>query len=802
MSGRVGPPSGRFGRMVGRIPVLDVTPSLEVRAATPPRPRSARPSTVTATVFREGHDALTADVVLVDPAGARRPPVRMRRDADGHRPLARPRSRRTAEGAWTFEVEAWSDPVATWRHDAEIKIPAGIDVELMFAEGALLLERAADDLERPGAGERRARTPSTALRDTDRPDAGAARRRRSSPTVADVLAAHPLRELRHRRGPVPVLGRPASARCSAPGTSSSPAPRARRRRGDRHGGQRAPSAPPPKRLARGRGDGLRRRSTCRRSTRSASVNRKGRNNTLTPGPDDVGSPWAIGSAEGGHDAIHPDLGTLEDFDAFVGRGPASSASRSPSTSRCRPPPTTPGSTEHPEWFTTRADGTIAYAENPPKKYQDIYPINFDNDPEGIYAEVLRVVRHWMDHGVRIFRVDNPHTKPVAFWEWLLGEVRTHRPRRDLPGRGVHPAGDDARARHGRLPPDLHLLHLAQPPSAEIEEYLTRAVARDRRTCMRPELLRQHPRHPARVPAVRRPGGVQDPRRRWPRPARRPGACTPASSCSSTSPCARAARSTSTPRSTRSGSADWDGRRGRGPVAGAVPHAAQPGPPRSTRRCSSCATSRSTTPTDDSIVVFSKTAQRRRRRDDTVIVVVNVDPHATRETHRPPGHAGAGPGLGGPVRGARRGHRRTSWTLGRAQLRPPRPVPRARPHPAPSDEARDDPADATPRPGAAIPRLQSDRPGLVQDRRLLRGARPSFRGQQRRRHRRLPRAHREARLPPVARRRLPVGAAVLHLAAARRRLRRRRLHRRSCPRSARCDDFREFLDAGARAAASG
>jgi starch synthase (maltosyl-transferring) len=79
--------------------------------------------------------------------------------------------------------------------------------------------------------------------------------------------------------------------------------------------------------------------------------------------------------------------------------------------------------DHPEWFTTRADGTIAYAENPPKKYQDIYPINFDNDPEGIYNEVLRIVRLWMSHGVRVFRVDNPHTKPVQFWEWLLGQVR-------------------------------------------------------------------------------------------------------------------------------------------------------------------------------------------------------------------------------------------------------------------------------------------------------------------------------------------------------------------------------------------
>ena len=119
--------------------------------------------------------------------------------------------------------------------------------------------------------------------------------------------------------------------------------------------------------------------------------------------------------------------------------------------------------EHPEWFTTRADGTIAYAENPPKKYQDIYPINFDNDPEGIYAESSRIVRLWMSHGVRIFRVDNPHTKPLKFWERLLAERPADRPGRAVPGRGVHPPGDDGHAGQGRLPPVLHVLHLAQPP---------------------------------------------------------------------------------------------------------------------------------------------------------------------------------------------------------------------------------------------------------------------------------------------------------------------------------------------------
>ena len=152
------------------------------------------------------------------------------------------------------------------------------------------------------------------------------------------------------------------------------------------------------------------------------VNRKGANNTLTPTPDDVGSPWAIGSRDGGHDAIHPDLGTLEDFDAFVAEADRLGLEVALDFA-LQAAPDHPWATEHPEWFTTRADGTIAYAENPPKKYQDIYPINFDNDPEGIYAESERLVRHWMSHGVRIFRVDNPHTKPLEFWEWLLGRIR-------------------------------------------------------------------------------------------------------------------------------------------------------------------------------------------------------------------------------------------------------------------------------------------------------------------------------------------------------------------------------------------
>ena len=154
--------------------------------------------------------------------------------------------------------------------------------------------------------------------------------------------------------------------------------------------------------------------------------RKGPNNTLAAGPDDPGSPWAIGSHEGGHDAVHPQLGTIEEFDAFVAK--ANSLGLEVALDfALQAAPDHPWVSEHPEWFTTRLDGTIAYAENPPKKYQDIYPINFDNDRDGIYQEVLRLINFWVSHGVKIFRVDNPHTKPLNFWDWLMTEVRKDHP---------------------------------------------------------------------------------------------------------------------------------------------------------------------------------------------------------------------------------------------------------------------------------------------------------------------------------------------------------------------------------------
>jgi starch synthase (maltosyl-transferring) len=157
-----------------------------------------------------------------------------------------------------------------------------------------------------------------------------------------------------------------------------------------------------------------------------TAHRKGPNNSLTPGPDDPGVPWAIGNTEGGHDAINPELGTMKDFENFVSaakkQGLEIALDLALQTS-----PDHPWVKTNPQWFNKRADGTIAYAENPPKKYQDIYPINFDDDYEGIRDEVLRIIRLWVSKGVKIFRVDNPHTKPVHFWQDLLDIVRRESP---------------------------------------------------------------------------------------------------------------------------------------------------------------------------------------------------------------------------------------------------------------------------------------------------------------------------------------------------------------------------------------
>ena len=157
------------------------------------------------------------------------------------------------------------------------------------------------------------------------------------------------------------------------------------------------------------------------------VNRKGRNNATAARPQDVGSPWAIGSAEGGHKAVHPQLGTIEEFEDLI-RSARDHGIEIAMDIAFQCAPDHPYVTEHPEWFRMRPDGTVQYAENPPKKYEDILPFDFDApDWMKLWEELKSVVLFWAGHGVRIFRVDNPHTKPFAFWEWLIAEVQREHP---------------------------------------------------------------------------------------------------------------------------------------------------------------------------------------------------------------------------------------------------------------------------------------------------------------------------------------------------------------------------------------
>ena len=154
--------------------------------------------------------------------------------------------------------------------------------------------------------------------------------------------------------------------------------------------------------------------------------RKGKNNSLEAKPGDPGVPWGIGNSDGGHDAINPELGTMKDFEDFLKVARKNKIDVALDLAlQCSPDH--PWVKSNPEWFTKRADGTIAYAENPPKKYQDIYPINFDNDYPGLFKEIFRIVNFWIEKGVSIFRVDNPHTKPVHFWQELIAAVNKEHP---------------------------------------------------------------------------------------------------------------------------------------------------------------------------------------------------------------------------------------------------------------------------------------------------------------------------------------------------------------------------------------
>jgi starch synthase (maltosyl-transferring) len=433
--------------VVGRIGIDDVAPVVS-GGKYPAKAVVGEIVPVRATVWREGHEAVAATLVVryhgaAYPQLVSGPAALATSEAVPIESVVAPRQRSTRHdlpmamgttpdvfhgqftpdsvGLWTYRVDGWGDPIATWRKAVVAKLDAGQGEDELSNDllvGARLLERATTGVPR------KLRDPiieaAELLRKPGDPfaRAGAA----LAPEVTELLTTYPLRELVTRGEQYGVwVDRPLASFGSwyelfprstggwdtkgkpIHGTFAT-ATKALPRVADM--GFDVVYLPPIHPIGK--------------------VHRKGPNNSVTAAPGDVGSPWAIGSDTGGHDAIHPELGTIEDFDEFV------AATRDLGMEvaldlalQCAPDH--PWAKAHPEWFTVLPDGTIAYAENPPKKYQDIYPINFDNDPSGLYAEVLRVVRFWVSHGIKVFRVDNPHTKPPDFWAWLIGKVKGEDP---------------------------------------------------------------------------------------------------------------------------------------------------------------------------------------------------------------------------------------------------------------------------------------------------------------------------------------------------------------------------------------
>ncbi len=396
---------------IGRIPIRHLAPR-QPEDRWPAKAYVGEVVPFEATVFREGHDKLGARLMLTTPGGVTReyPMAQVAEGTDRWQAHALV----DETGTWHWHVRGYSDDWASWLHDAQIKVPAGQDVELMFQIGTELLERAGrSKLVQKALGVLR----DASLAAGDRLAAA------TDPRLNSALESNPIASLITESETLPLRVE-------------------RERAGVGNWYEFFPRSIGAKRRKNGSWASGTFRTAAARLPQIRAMGfdvvylppihpighsfRKGPNNTLQAGPHDPGSPWAIGSEAGGHDAIHPDLGTEQDFAYFLQQAAAHGLEVALDLAfQCSPDH--PWVKEHPEWFTRLPDGSIRYAENPPKKYQDIYPLNFDNDWEGLTRELLRVTKHWIDAGVSIFRVDNPHTKPLKFWEWLLEQVRHEHP---------------------------------------------------------------------------------------------------------------------------------------------------------------------------------------------------------------------------------------------------------------------------------------------------------------------------------------------------------------------------------------
>ena len=394
-----------------RFTLIDVSPTVEC-GSFPAAGTVDEIIPFSVTAFREGHDQLSVEITFTDPTGKSIGPFRMStdHDPDRYQALFQP----DTAGDWSFTISAWGDPWETWLHRARIKIPAGLDVDSELTDGGLLLEEvAATEHMAPPLVE----TLSSAVATMQNPSLPASVRFAAATdrAIDEIMHSHPLRHSPTTSGSWPLrverkralvgawyefFPRSEGATLNPPrsGTFTSAASRLP---AIAEMGFDVVYIPPIHPIG--------------------TSHRKGRNNTLSAQSGDPGSPWAIGSSDGGHDSLHPDLGTLADFSAFLATATENGLEVAIDLA-LQASPDHPWVSKHPEWFTTRADGSIAFAENPPKKYQDIYPLNFDKDPEGLYQEVERIVRLWINRGIKIFRVDNPHTKPVWVWNRLIHSI--------------------------------------------------------------------------------------------------------------------------------------------------------------------------------------------------------------------------------------------------------------------------------------------------------------------------------------------------------------------------------------------
>ena len=402
------------GRLIDRIVIDDVHP--RTPNGFPAKAVVGESVRVTADIFKDGHDTLAARVRWRAGSGnGRQAKWRTAALREGVNDRWEGVVEPTTLGVHSFVVEAWTDRYATWRHKVTAKLAAGQTVEVEMEEAAQLAEQAAGRAD--GADRERLAAMVASLRASDRTDVDRLEPA-LDPEAAGLFAAH-------------------AGADSAPDLTSSVAfplwvDRERALVGawyelfPRSVGGLAGTADLVPELA-AMGFDVLYLPPVHPIGRSF---RKGPNNTLEAGPDDPGSPWAIGGPEGGHTAIHPDLGTFEDFDRLV-RVAADNGMEIALDYALQCSPDHPWVHEHPEWFHHRPDGSIAYAENPPKKYQDIYPINFwperDEDRVALWEACRDILLFWIAKGVQTFRVDNPHTKPMAFWAWLIPAVQADHP---------------------------------------------------------------------------------------------------------------------------------------------------------------------------------------------------------------------------------------------------------------------------------------------------------------------------------------------------------------------------------------